>query len=102
MEKKTEHLFKPGNKMGGRKPGSLNRSTEEMKLTIARATNNVLSTINKDLEDIKKKDPAKALELAFKLLEYSLPKLSRTEMRAEIDQRIHSISVNITKSGSTD
>jgi hypothetical protein len=95
MEKKTEHLFKPGNKMGGRKPGSLNRSTEEMKLTIARATNNVLSTINKDLEDIKKKDPAKALELAFKLLEYSLPKLSRTEMSGEINQKIQQISVNI-------
>jgi hypothetical protein len=97
MEKKTEHLFKPGNKMGGRKPGSLNRSTEEMKLTIARATNNVLSTINTDLEEIKKKDPAKALELAFKLLEYSLPKLSRTEMSGEINQKIQQISVNITQ-----
>lgn len=97
MEKKTEHLFKPGNKLGGRKPGSLNRSTEEMKLTIARATNNVLSTINKDLEEIKKKNPEKAMELALKLLEYSLPKLSRTEMSGEINQKIQQISVNITQ-----
>lgn len=97
MEKSREHLFKPGNKMGGRKPGSLNRSTEEMKLTIARATNNVLSTLNKDLEDIKKKNPEKALELAFKLLEYTLPKLSRTEMSGEINQKIQQISVNITQ-----
>ena len=36
----------------GRPAGAINRSTEEMKLTIARATNNVLSTINKDLEEI--------------------------------------------------
>lgn len=97
MEKSREHLFKPGNKLGGRKPGSLNRSTEEMKLTIARATNNVLSTLNKDLEDIKKKNPEKALELAFKLLEYTLPKLSRTEMSGEINQKIQQISVNITQ-----
>ena len=67
----------------GRKPGAINRSTEEMKLTIARATNNVLSTINADLEEIKKKNPEKAMELAFKLLEYVMPKLSRTEMSGE-------------------
>lgn len=85
---------------GGRPAGALNRSTEQMKLTIARATNSVLDTLTKDLEEIKKKDPEKAIELALKLMEYTLPKLSRTEMRAEIEQRIQSINVNITKSGS--
>jgi arginine utilization protein RocB len=90
--------FEKGNKVAtGRPKGALNRSTEEMKLTIARATNNVLSTLNKDLEDIRKKNPEKALELAFKLLEYSLPKLSRTEMSGEINQKIQQISVNITQ-----
>lgn len=90
--------FEPGHKLSkGRPKGALNRSTEEMKLTLARATNNVLSTLNKDLEDIKKKDPAKAIELAMKLMEFTLPKLSRTEMKAEIDQRIQSIQVNITQ-----
>ena len=90
--------FQPGHKLAkGRPKGALNRSTEEMKLTLARATNNVLSTLNKDLEDIKKKDPARAIELAMKLMEFTLPKLSRTEMKAEIDQRIHQISVNVTQ-----
>jgi hypothetical protein len=102
MEKNREHLFKAGNKLGGRKPGSLNRSTEEMKITIARAVNNTLNTISSDLEAIKKKDPERAIELALKLMEYSLPKLSRTEMRAEIDQRIHQIQVNITQTGSNE
>lgn len=85
---------------GGRPAGALNRSTEQMKLTIARATNSVLDTLTKDLEEIKKKDPEKAIELALKLMEYTLPKLSRTEMKAEIEQRIQSINVNINKSGS--
>ena len=90
--------FQKGNKLStGRPKGALNRSTEEMKLTIARATNNVLSTLSSDLEKIKKKDPEKAIELSLKLLEYTLPKLSRTEMRAEIDQRIHAITVNVTQ-----
>lgn len=95
--------FEVGNTFGkGRPLGKLNRSTEEMKLTIARAVNNTLSTISEDLEKIRKENPERAMELALKLMEYTLPKLSRTEMKAEIDQRIHSISVNITKSGSTD
>ena len=71
-----------------------------MKLTIARAVNNTLSTISEDLEKIRKENPERAMELALKLMEYTLPKLSRTEMRAEIDQRIQQINVNINKSGS--
>jgi len=92
--------FEVGNKLGGRKIGSLNRSTEQMKLTIARAVNNTLNTIQEDLDEIKKRDPEKAMDLALKLMEYALPKLSRTEMRAEIEQRVQQININITKSGS--
>lgn len=93
--------FEVGNKFGkGRPVGAVNRSTEQMKLTIARAVNNTLNTISEDLEKIRQKDPEKAMDLALKLMEYTLPKLSRTELKAEIDQRIQQINVNITKSGS--
>jgi len=85
---------------GGRPAGALNRSTEQMKLTIARATNAVLDTLTKDLEEIKKRDPEKAIQLAMQLMEYTLPKLSRTEMKAEIEQKIQQVSININK-GST-
>jgi len=95
--------FEKGNKLAtGRPKGAINRSTEMMKLTIARAVDNTLNTLSADLEKIRKEDPERAIELALKLMEFTLPKLSRTEMRAEIDQRIHTISVNINKSGSND
>jgi len=95
--------LKPGHSLSkGRPSGALNRSTEEMKLTIARAVNHTLNTISKDLEEIKKRDPEKAMDLALKLMEYALPKLSRTEMKAEIEQKIQQITINITKSGSHD
>jgi hypothetical protein len=81
----------------GRPVGALNRSTEQMKLNLARATNNTLNYLSEDLEKIRKKDPEKAIELALKLMEYTLPKLSRTEMRAEIDTRIHAINVNVNQ-----
>jgi hypothetical protein len=94
--------FQKGHKLAtGRPKGAINRSTEMMKLTIARAVDNTLNTLSSDLEKIRKEDPERAIELALKLMEFTLPKLSRTEMKAEIDQRIHTISVNITKSGSS-
>jgi len=95
--------FQKGHKLAtGRPKGAINRSTEMMKLTIARAVDNTLNTLSADLEKIRKEDPERAIELALKLMEFTLPKLSRTEMRAEIEQRIQSINVNITKSGSRD
>ena len=93
--------FEKGNKLSkGRPKGALNRSTEMIKLSVARAVDNTLSTLTKDLEEIKKKDPQAAIELAFKLLEYTIPKLSRTEMRAEVEQKIQQITVNINQTGS--
>jgi hypothetical protein len=88
--------FEVGNKFGkGRPVGALNRSTEMMKLSLARAANRTLDHLSDDLEKIRKKDPEKAIELALKMMEYIVPKLSRTEMKAEVEQRIQQISVNI-------
>jgi uncharacterized protein YeeX (DUF496 family) len=84
----------------GRPPGALNRSTEQMKLTLARAANKTLDTISEDLEKIRKDNPEKAIQLALQLMEYVMPKLSRTEMKAEINQRIQQISVNVNRTGS--
>ena len=49
--------FEVGNKMGGRKPGSLNRSTEQAKLAIARLANQGLNNITEDFEKIRKENP---------------------------------------------
>lgn len=91
--------FTKGHKLAkGRPPGALNRSTEQMKLSIARATNRVLDDLPTIMDKLMKEDPKAAVDLSIKLLEFNLPKLSRTEMRAEIEQRIHQIAVNITQS----
>lgn len=90
--------FEVGNKFGkGRPPGALNRSTEMMKLSLARAANRTLDHLSDDLEKIRKKDPEKAIELALKMMEYIVPKLSRAEVKAEVEQRIQQISVNIAQ-----
>ena len=90
--------FQPGNKLSkGRPKGAINRSTEMMKVSIARATNRVLDELPKILDEMIKKDPKGAVDLALKMLEFHMPKMSRVEMKAEVEQRIHQISVNITQ-----
>jgi hypothetical protein len=95
--------FEKGNKVAtGRPKGAVNRSTEMMRLSVARATNVILDTLATDLQKIKEKDPKAAIDIALKLLEFNLPKQSRVEMKAEIDQRIHQITVNINQTGSNE
>jgi hypothetical protein len=95
--------FEKGHKLAkGRPPGSVNRTTEQMRISITRATNSILDTLATDLQEMKKKDPKAAIDLALKLLEFSLPKQSRVEMKAEIEQRIQAIQVNINQTGSNE
>jgi hypothetical protein len=86
----------------GRPPGALNRTTEQMRLTINRAVNNTLNTIQSDLEELKKTDPVKALELSMKLMEYAMPKMRSIDLKGsiEVDAKIQQISVNINRTGS--
>jgi hypothetical protein len=92
--------FQPGNKLSkGRPKGAINRSTEMMKLSIARATNRVLDQLPTIMEEMVKKDPKSAVDLALKMLEFHMPKMSRVELKGEIEQRIQQISVNITQKG---
>jgi hypothetical protein len=97
--------FEKGNKMSkGRPRGALNRSTEQMKLTIARAVNNSLNSLQEDLERIRKEDPEKAIQLSTKLLEYTLPKMKSIDMNAQVEltSKIEEITINIKRSGSNE
>tara|TARA_R110000868_G_scaffold210094_2_gene460068 strand:- start:38 stop:346 length:309 start_codon:yes stop_codon:yes gene_type:complete len=95
--------FQKGHQLAkGRPPGSLNRTTEQMRLTINRAVNNTLNTIQTDLDELKKTDPVKALEISLKLMEYAMPKMRSIDLKGsiEVDAKIQQISVNINRTGS--
>jgi hypothetical protein len=66
-----------------------------MKLSVARATNVVLDELPILMSNMMKDNPKDAVDLALKLLEFNLPKLSRIEMKAQIEQKIQQISINI-------
>ena len=95
--------FQKGNKLSkGRPKGTINRSTEMAKLTLARIADEGLDNLKLDLQEIRKKDPVRAAELYLKILEYIIPKQQRVEVKGEIEQKIQQITVNINKSGSQD
>jgi len=84
----------------GRPVGKLNRSTEQAKLSIARIANYGIENFKEDLDKIREDSPLEAAKLSIRLLEYIIPKQRAVELKAEIDQRIHQITININKSGS--
>ena len=81
----------------GRPKGSKNRSTEMMKVNIQRMINEGLDYMKEDYHNIREEDPAKALSLLLKLMEYSLPKLKSVDMQLEADVKntIEQIKVEI-------
>jgi hypothetical protein len=92
--------FEKGNKLGkGRPKGSMNRSTEMAKLTLARLADKGLNNINEDLEKIRKKDPAEAAKIYLKLLEFVVPKLKAIDMQVsgEVSTKVEDIKVEIVQ-----
>jgi hypothetical protein len=89
--------FEKGNRLGGRKPGALNRSSEEAKLAVARIANQGLDAFREDIDKIRKENPIEAAKLYLRLLEYIVPKKSAIELKGEIKQQIQQVTVTVIK-----
>tara|TARA_R110000822_G_scaffold263048_4_gene387382 strand:- start:1644 stop:1946 length:303 start_codon:yes stop_codon:yes gene_type:complete len=93
MESKTEDVRKGKPKglpkTGGRQIGSPNKVTSEVKQAIAAFTSNNSEKLDKWLNEVD--DPAKRLDLYFKALEYTMPKLARTEVSGDADAPVKHI-----------
>lgn len=85
---------------GGRPKGATNRSSEMQKVNIQRMINEGLDYMKEDYHKIRDEDPAKALTLLIKLLEFSVPKLKSIDMevKAEVTGKIEEIVININRS----
>jgi hypothetical protein len=67
-----------GVKTGGRRPGSPNKATRDVRAAIAIIAEKNIDSVQAWLGEIE--DPGKRLDLFIRLLEYHVPKLARTEM----------------------
>lgn len=78
-----------GKKFGGRKKGTPNKETKELRERISALLESEWETI---LRDLKTLTPKERIDTYTKLLEYSLPKLSRAENTHEIEEKTVTIS----------
>lgn len=72
-----------GKKYGGRAKGTPNKSTADVRAAVAEIARNNVGNVQAWLDKTAKKQPARALQLFMDLIEYHIPKLSRTEMTGE-------------------
>jgi hypothetical protein len=84
--KPTSKVDKSRPKTGGRAKGVPNKSTADVKEAIAAFTSANVSKLDEWLNSID--DPAKRLDLYFKALEYTMPKLARSELVGDEKQPI--------------
>ena len=64
----------------GRKPGSKNKATKEIREAYQKLTEDNLDNMSTWLSQIAGDDPAKAMDLMLRLSEYIIPKLARQEV----------------------
>lgn len=90
--------FQKGNKAGkGRPKGTPNKTTAEIKEIITRIVGNQLEHIEKDLEKIRKSDPAEAMRLSSKFIDYVLPKQTKMEIEGELSHKVDKLVIEIKK-----
>jgi hypothetical protein len=68
-----------------------------MKVNIARAVNMGLDYLKEDYEKIRQEDPAKALAILTKLMDFTLPRMKSVDMeiKGEITNKIEKITIEI-------
>lgn len=64
----------------GRRPGSPNKITRDIRATITLLSQRNVGELEALIDRVAKKDPARAADLHIKILEFNIPKLQRTEM----------------------
>ena len=63
----------------GRKPGSINKVTKDIKEAYRLLIENNIPNFNRWMDKIAEKDPEKAIKILSDLSEYVIPKLARQE-----------------------
>ena len=79
----------------GRKKGVPNKTTAELKEIITRIVGNQLEHIENDLNKIRKNDPAEAMRLSQKFIEYVLPKQTKIDLEAELNHKVSKVVIEI-------
>lgn len=78
-----------GHKTGGRKKGTANKVTKEIKEAYQQLINNNLDNLDTWIKDIAKDNPVKAMELIIKLSDFVLPKMKNIESTLFVEPEVN-------------
>jgi hypothetical protein len=87
--------FEKGNKLQGSRKGVPNKTTQEIREAFQLLIENNQDKMQLWLTETAIEEPARALEIILKMSEYIVPKLSRTEVKAEVTDK--SIVINLNR-----
>lgn len=87
--------FEKGNQLAGSRKGIPNKTTAEIRNAFQMLVEDNLDNMKVWLSDVAQEDPERALEIILKMSEYIVPKLSRTEVKADITDK--SIVINLNR-----
>lgn len=87
-------------KTGGRQKGTPNKTTAQIKEMIVSLVGTQMEKWPVELEKMMRKDPAEAMKITGRLIDYVLPKQTKMELEGELKTKIESITININHSGS--
>jgi hypothetical protein len=91
---KTDTQFKPGNK--GKPKGAISHVKKDTQEAIKMLIESNLDNMTIWLSEIAKKNPEKAMYIIVNLLEYSIPKLARTEVTGKDGEKFLPENTTIT------
>jgi len=74
--------------------GIPNKSTKELRDSFQFFVENNVSQFQDWIEQVAESNPAKAIELVTSLGEYIIPKLSRTEIEADVKQEVTNLNID--------
>ena len=74
--------------------GSPNKTTKELRDSFQFFVENNVSQFQDWIEQVAESNPAKAIELVTSLGEYIIPKLSRTEIEADVKQEVTNLNID--------
>lgn len=86
-------------KTGGRVAGTPNRVTQEFRETVTLLLEDNAENVAEWLARVAADDPDKALQRLAQLAEYAAPKLSRSEVKAEVDIPVSRIQIEVVRAG---
>ncbi len=85
--------FEKGHKLSGNRKGIPNKTTKEIRDAFQMLVEDNLDNMKLWLSDVGETDPERALEIMLKMAEFIVPKLSRTDIKAEVTDK--SIVINL-------